>query len=232
METLCAILIENKFAKPTITFLLEALFSILATATKINFRNLARISQFCEHTWSRNYQKEIDFQALFKAIIKRGIPESHSKIFAIDASFIPKSGKHTFGLGRFWCGMHAKAEIGLEISLGAVIDTKTKNAFPLTLKQTSPESNEGETRVDFVVQQLQEMAEHLKSIGCRQVVGDAGYVKKKVVHRIQKMGLHLTSKLRQDAVVKRLCTDGPTGKPGRPRLYSDKLDKQDRELYT
>jgi hypothetical protein len=33
----------------------------------------------------------------------------------MDASFVPKSGKHTYGLDRFWNGSHSRAEKGLEI---------------------------------------------------------------------------------------------------------------------
>ena len=49
-------------------------------------------------------------------------------ISAQDASFIPKSGKQTFGLGHFFNGCTSRAERGLEISTLAVVDVTRRCA--------------------------------------------------------------------------------------------------------
>jgi len=50
------------------------------------------------------------------------IPETHEQALVIDASFVPKSGQHTYGLDRFWNGSHRRTEKGLEISALAWLD--------------------------------------------------------------------------------------------------------------
>ena len=82
-------------------------------------------------------------------------------ISAQDASFIPKSGKQTFGLGHFFNGCTSRAERGLEISTLAVVDVTRRGAFTLAVAQTPPGDDEPcpqqaqeDTRVDFYRQQL------------------------------------------------------------------------------
>jgi hypothetical protein len=82
-------------------------------------------------------------------------------VSAHDASFIPKSGKQTFGLGPFVNGCAQRAERGLEISTLAVVDATRRCAFTLAVAQTPPgekstTAEPEETRVDFYTQQLRE----------------------------------------------------------------------------
>ncbi|MCD0171956.1 IS4 family transposase, partial [Deinococcus sp. 23YEL01] len=51
-------------------------------------------------------------------------------ILAIDASFIPKSGKKTEGLGAFWNGSQSRSDTGLELSCLALISLTGQHAFP------------------------------------------------------------------------------------------------------
>ena len=80
-------------------------------------------------------------------------------VSAHDASFIPKSGKQTFGLGDFFNGCASRAEHGLEIATLAVVDVTRRGAFTLAVSQTPPgedatQAEPEETRVDFYRQQL------------------------------------------------------------------------------
>ena len=63
---------------------------------------------------------------------------SHEQALIIDASFVSKSGKHTYGLDRFWNGSHSRAEKGLEISALAWLDLTEKCAYGLSVEQTPP----------------------------------------------------------------------------------------------
>ena len=70
------------------------------------------------------------------------------------ASFIPKSGKQTFGLGHFFNGCTSRAERGLEISTLAVVDVTRRCALTLAVAQTppgekAPKAEPDDTRVDF-----------------------------------------------------------------------------------
>jgi len=85
-----------------------------------------------------------------------------------DASFIPKSGKQTFGLGHFFNGCANRTERGLEISTLAVVDVTRRCAFTLAVRQTPPGHDKAataqdkeETRIDFYKQQLREQRQRL-----------------------------------------------------------------------
>ena len=64
------------------------------------------------------------------------IPVEHGILEVLDASFTPKSGKKTFGLDRFYNGSHGRAGRGLELSLFAIVDTETENAYAFHAQQT------------------------------------------------------------------------------------------------
>ena len=55
MELAIKILNRIKISKPQKKFLLTLFTTILVTRGKINFRNLSRYSELCEHTYSRNW---------------------------------------------------------------------------------------------------------------------------------------------------------------------------------
>ena len=62
-------------------------------------------------------------------------------IVAFDPSYIPKSGKQTFGIGRYWSGCAKQAKWGLDICGFAVVDILEKTAFHLNAIQTPPLEN-------------------------------------------------------------------------------------------
>ena len=64
----------------------------------------------------------------------------------IDCSFVPKSGKATYGVDRFYNGSASRAERGLEISVIAVVDVAQSLGYSLSVQQT-PASLTSETDV-------------------------------------------------------------------------------------
>src|SRR5437879_11611558 len=74
-------------------------------------------------TFSRWYYLYFDLVSLNKAAITEVVPPDHDQALVMDASFVPKSGKTTYGLDRFWNGSHSRPEKGLEISTLAWLDT-------------------------------------------------------------------------------------------------------------
>ena len=100
---------QHKF----VTHLLGLMLMLPGHAT---FRNLSRYSPYHEKTFSRWYDSPFDWVSLNKGAITSVVPPEHEQALVTDASFVPKSGKHTYGLGRFWNGSHSQAEKGLEIS--------------------------------------------------------------------------------------------------------------------
>ena len=124
-------------------------------------------------------------------------------VSAHDASFLPKSGKQTFGLGHFFNGCTSRAERGLEISTLAVVDVTRRCALTLAVAQTppgekAPKAEQEETRVDFYTQQLRAHRHRLPSRVKYHCV-DGYYAKKKYIDEVVSLDLHAITKLRSDA---------------------------------
>jgi len=66
------------------------------------------------------------------------------------------------------------------------------------------------------------------------LVADAWFSKRTFVDPIVSMGMHLISRLRDDADLRYICTEEPTGKRGRPRKYAGKIIPEtiDRDYFT
>src|SRR5215471_7709051 len=140
-------------AKPQVKFMTALFATILALRGHVNFRNLSRYSFYCERSFARHFRRHFDWPTFNHLLIEQALPPSNTLIAAQDASFIPKSGKHTFGLDRFFNSCAGRVERGLEISTLALIDVSFNSAYTLAVAQTpasntsSPEERD-QTRVD------------------------------------------------------------------------------------
>src|SRR5205085_11910239 len=120
---------------------LETLFAtILALRGRVNFRNLSRYCDYSERTIVRQFRRDFDWPDFHQRVIQEALKADSVMISAQDASFIPKSGKQTFGLGYFFNSCHSRPERGLEISNLAVVDVTRRCAFTLAVAQTPPAS--------------------------------------------------------------------------------------------
>jgi hypothetical protein len=101
--------------KPQVKFLRVLFQTIFVCQSKINFSTLARHSLLNERTYRRQFRQSLEFTEINRAIIAQS--ECQITAFAMDAGFIKKSGKETFGLDKFWNGCASRAEKGLEASI-------------------------------------------------------------------------------------------------------------------
>jgi len=69
-------------------------------------------------------------------VIEAAIPKGATCIGGMDCSFIPKSGKATYGLDWFYNGSQSRTQKGLEISVIAVIDVEAHRGYSLSVQQT------------------------------------------------------------------------------------------------
>jgi hypothetical protein len=76
--------------------------TILALRGRINFRNLSRSCDYCERTIAWQFRRCFDWSDFHQRVITVALDPCSEVISAQDASFIPKSGKRTFGLGHFF----------------------------------------------------------------------------------------------------------------------------------
>ncbi len=147
---------DNQTKKPQRKFLTHLFGLLLMLPGPMTFRNLSRYSPYHEKTFARWYARGFDFLALTKAAITAVVPPAHAQALVMDASFVPKSGKATYGLDRFWNGSHSRTEKGLEISALAWLDLTANCAYCLSAEQTPPadKATDAEaTRIDVYLEQ-------------------------------------------------------------------------------
>jgi DDE superfamily endonuclease len=220
--------------KPQQKFVVHLLRLLLMLPGHATFRNLSRYSPYHERTFARWYARDLDFVSLNKAAITQVIPPDHEQALVIDASFVPKSGKKTYGLDRFWNGSHGRSEKGLEISTLAWLDITDNCAYCLHVAQTPPTDKTTDpeaTRIDVYLDQLARVvsAHHLSSL--RYVVADGYYSKQKFLGGVRALGLEQIGKLRLDANLRYLYQGPPRPGPGRPQTYDGKVNWADLSRF-
>jgi len=214
-------------------FMIILFKTVLALSGRVNFSNLSRYSDLNEKTYSRNFRRHFDFTHFNSLGIEQVYNPSHEYLLAADASYIPKSGKETYGLGKFWNGVQSRSMKGLEISNFAIVDVNDKTAYTLKVDQVPP-SNDEENAIDFFLSQLRSLKEANLTIPLpRNLTADGFYAKQRFVDGAINLGFTVISKLRKDANLKYLCQEiqnsgNPPlpGKrpPGRPRKFAGKIN--------
>jgi hypothetical protein len=168
------------------------------------------------------------------------VPSYREQVAAIDCSFIPKSGKTTWGVDSFYNGSIGKSEKGLEISVISVVDVDACQGYTLSVQQTpftdrthveQTKSKSQKTEV-LISQRVQAYLDHLAITRpffpsvVEYLVADSFYSKKKVVDSVISLELHLVSKLRIDANM-RYCYTGAQKSRGAHRKYDGKVNLND-----
>jgi DDE superfamily endonuclease len=216
---------------------LETLFAtILVLRGRVNFRNLSRYCNYSERTIARQFRRAFDWPDFHQRVIREALKADSVMISAQDASFIPKSGKQTFGLGSFFNSCHSRPERGLEISNLAVVDVTRRCAFTLAVEQTPPASAQAtrpekdETMIDFYRQQLREHRHRLPAQVTYHAV-DGYFAKQKYIDEVVGLRLHPITKLRCDADCLFLYTKPHPRRRGRKRQYDGKVNWQDLSRF-
>lgn len=219
--------------KWTTKFFKELFVLIFSIQGRVNFENLSRYSKFHECRFRRHFEKFFDWLGFnYWTFYLYGHTAGGVIIAAIDCSFIPKSGKKTFGLDKFWSGTASRNKRGLELSVLSLIDVFSERAWTLDATQTPPELGKGDgasdkySRIDFYLEQI---ADCLKKLGdVTYFVADGFYAKIKVFNFLSQNGKHLITKLRPDANLRYLFEGThPEGKRGPKTKYDGKVDYKD-----
>ena len=223
---------------PQKKFILTLFSTLLVSCGRATFTNLSRYSQINERTYRRQYQRSFNFIQFNQKLIEQAVKSESEVILAVDCSFIPKSGKRTYGIDYFYNGSASRAEKGLEVSAMAVIDVNQKQGYSLSVQQTpanTPPSkkekdNQPETtRINHYLAQLEATVPYLpKSL--RYVVSDGFYSKIKWVEGVTNLKLEAIGKLRRDANLRYPNREEYSGR-GRPRKYGQKVDLTDYSSF-
>ena len=145
--------VTHKWQQDFLTELFQLVFSVQG---RINYTNLARYSKYNESTFRRNFKKVFDWLNFNLQLMQlSGLQFSDAIIAAIDCSYLPKAGKHTFGLDYYFSGTAGRNKKGLEVSLLSLIDVNRAKAWTLDAVQTPAKlsAKQGDsntyTRIDF-----------------------------------------------------------------------------------
>jgi DDE superfamily endonuclease len=222
--------------RPQRKFLVLLFSTILALRGRVNFRNLSRYCDYSERTIARQFRRSFDWPDFHQRVITTALHPQAEVISAQDASFIPKSGKQTFGLGHFFNGCAGRAERGREISTLAVVDVTHRCAFTLAVAQTPPtcatatKQAQETTLVDFYAQQLRAHHHRLPAWVAYHAV-DGYFAKKKYLDAVVGLSLHPITKLRGDADCRFLFTGPHPKRRGAHRKYDGKVRWQDLSRF-
>lgn len=211
--------------KPRKYFMISIIILYLSMRGRYTFKGMERYGDKCEKTYRLQFEQEFDFLSFNVAMSKTHL--SKHRILAFDPSYLPKSGKHTPGKGKFWSGCLGKAVQGIEIGGLGLVDMEHNTAFSLEAIQTPCPSDliaGGKTLVDHYASIIVERSEKLAELSDYLAV-DGYFSKQSFVDQLTQLtGLHLISKLRKDANLRYLYK-GPKRKGrGRPKKYDGKID--------
>jgi hypothetical protein len=222
--------------QPQRKFLVMLFSTILALRGRVNFRHLSRYCDDSERTIARQFRRSFDWPDFHQRVITTALDPQAEVISVQDASFIPKSGTQTFGLGHFFNSCAGHAERGLEISTLAVVDVTHRCAFTLAVAQTPPtcatatKQDQEATLVDFYTQQLRAHHHRLPAWVTYHAV-DGYCAKKKYIDAVVDLRRHPITKLRGDADGRFLCTGPHPTRRGARRKYDGKVHWQDLSRF-
>jgi hypothetical protein len=217
--------------KPGRDFLIEAFTLLFSRQGKATFENLSRYSSYNELTFRRWYSRYFDWLGFNLSFVDW---QAGTYIGVIDCSFITKSGKHTYGLDKFWSGCLNVAKQGLEVSVLGCINVDLVHSFVLDATQTpaglSAKEEANYSRIDFYLEQVLDCLPQLKAIV--YFVADGFYAKTKFIDGLRSQHKHIITKLRADANLYYL-SDEPRkqGQRGPNKKYAGKVDCKDMSKW-
>jgi hypothetical protein len=223
-------------SQPQRKFLVVLFTTSLALRGRVTGRNLSRYCQYSERTMARQFRATFAWPDFHQRVMTEALDPRAELVSAQEASFIPKSGQHTFGLGPFFNGCASRAERGWEISTVAVVEVTRRCAFTLAGAQTPPGKGKAtaqpaeETRIDFSKQHLHDHRHRLPPTVTYPCV-DGYFAKKKYLDEVVDLKLHPITTLRHDANCRFLYTGAHPTRRGPKRKYDRQVSFHDRGRF-
>ena len=215
----------GKTTKPTQKFINHILILFMGLRGKYNFINMARYGLYTEQTYRNQMSRPFDWAGFNKNLIQQNC--SDELILAFDPSYLPKSGKRTAHVGRFWSGKDQAVKPGIEIGAIAVVDVQNGTALSLEAVQTPKiaKNETGESVVDHYAKVILDKLSVIKSLNIRYVAVDAFFSKNRFIDAITSLSpLEIVGRLRNDANLRYQFTGKQNTGRGRKRKYGDKVD--------
>ena len=185
---------------------------------RYTYLNFERYGQKHEQTYRNHHETGFDFRKFNRSLIEKHT--GRQRMIAFDPSYVSKSGKHTPGIGYFWSGCAGRAKWGLELCGFAAVDIEANTALHYFAAQTLVEKGEGlmSFYCDLLRQQAPEVLKMSQYLGV-----DAFFSKRSFVDTAIESGLHVITRLRDDAVIHYAPPPKKEGQMGRPKKYGDRF---------
>lgn len=235
-ESICRMAMSGcaaKLNKSIQTNIIEILILIMSIPRKINFLQLGRHGRRGEQCYRQTFGRGFDWLQFNMDLAANRFQHGCRRLaIAIDPSYLPKAGKKTPHVGRFWSGCDSASKHGLEILGIGLIDADIRDCMMLRAVQTLNSHELGAREMTLNQWYIAVLRRHrwqlLKTTDT--LVADAAFSVKTFVDELLPIGFHLVSRLRNDAALCYIHNGKPTGKRGRPRLYDGKIDFSNLDL--
>jgi hypothetical protein len=214
----------SDISKPRFKFFSTVFELWLALPLRYTMLNLSRIGGYCEKSMRLHFEKLFDFVSFNASLIKKSCGKQ--LIAAFDPSYIPKSGKQTPGLGRYWSGKDQCTLKGLEISCLAIVDTVAGTAMSLEAVQTPSKEvlqAKKQNLVSHYVSIITKQMPTLKAM-VKYLAADGYFMKHDFIVPLLREGLHVITKMRPDANLRYPHSGVRKTGRGRPKAYDGKVD--------
>ena len=242
----------------TLHHLIRVSEAMLAMTGRVTMRGMARWAGTggSYRTIQRFFTTSLSWATLQWVLIRHHLLEPDDVILmGGDDVVVTKSGKHTYGLERFFSSLYGKVVPGLGFLSLSLISVKRRTSYPVMMEQLEkqptdtpqegsekkshgkrgrPKGSQNQPRRDIELSPylrfVQETIKRLLGvIGAHlQVmyfVFDGAFGHNDALQMVRQLGLHLISKLRYDAALY-FPYDGPYAGRGKRKKYGKKLDYQ------
>lgn len=226
------------------TFITHLLILFLQIPIRHHFKGMERYGNYNEKTYRLNFKKYgtsydikdlsssrdtndkfFDFRWFNQSLITDYLSDNLLVVF--DPSFLPKSGKSTYGVSHRWSGCAGKAKWGMELGGLGVVDLDCQSAFHYEGILT-PSDEELQSKATTLLEHYaQIIVERRDDLSCfsNYLCVDGFFSKKSFVDTIKSdTDLEVVSKLRKDSHLRYLYNGPKTGKRGRPKKFDGKVD--------
>jgi len=197
-------------------------------------------------TIERFFNKKIDWLSINWYLFKKSIGKE--VILVADECTVSKSGKSTFGVGRYYSGLQGRAIPSIQFLSFSLIDVVERRAYPLLTKQLtkkkkkqdkevksnkvgrpigSKSKNSSEIRLKglfrIVNWNINKILKVINIPTLKYFVYDGAFGNNTGIQAVKRANLHLISKLKKNSNLY-FKFDGEQKYKGRPRIYGEVID--------
>lgn len=231
----------------------HVIFAMLCIPNRATMLGLSRWTEKggSYRTLQRIYQSKMEWALLHWQIIKAHLIEPEGLyVLAGDDVVVSKAGKQTYGVGRFYSGLAQHVIPSVSFLAISLIDVRQRRSYPMQIEQHQPHSqtrqpvsdkpkrqrgrpkgskNHVKTaplltpELNLLNRMLCEIQTYLGLLQLKHIVLDGKFGNYPATWAVQQTGLHIISKMRQDAALYLPYTGSKPVRGATPR-YGEKIN--------